>query len=163
MRLQSAVGAGSTFSIYLARVPAAPPAPAPGQAPAGEVNEATILLVEDEPWMRQIAEQVLAREGYRVLPAGDAVEAHAIVAARTAPVDLLLTDVVMPGISGPRLATQLREAQPALPVLFISGYASTGDPARELEPNERLLRKPFTPFALVEAVRSMLAGVRNGG
>jgi CheY-like chemotaxis protein len=156
--VRSAIGEGSTFAVYLPRVEgqpdgltAVPAAGRPGPATA------TILLVEDEPWLRDIADRVLSREGYRVLVAADAVEARALAAASPVPIDLLLTDVVMPGVSGPRLAAQLLQERPQLLVLFMSGYGG-GELAGELRPEERLLRKPFTPFALLEQVRAVLDG-----
>lgn len=159
LRLQSSPGRGTTFSIYLPRV--APSGeglhPLGPKRPAHHATGATILLVEDEPWARDVAERALSREGYRVLSAGDAVEARALAAADGSPIDLLLTDVVMPGLSGPRLAAQLRQRQPDLRVLYVSGYGTVED-GRGLAPNEHLLRKPFTPFVLVEQVRALLEG-----
>jgi CheY-like chemotaxis protein len=156
LRLRSTVGQGTMFSVYLPLVEREPePEPVAAPTPHPPAGAATILLVEDEPWMREIAERVLTREGYRVLSAGDAVEARALAATASQPIDLLLTDVVMPGLSGPRLAAQMRQGQPGLRVLYISGYGG-GEAGRELEPEERLLQKPFTPLVLVENVRAAL-------
>jgi nitrogen-specific signal transduction histidine kinase len=154
--LQSAPGKGSTFSVYLPQYEAIGDALADPKTPAEPVPNphATILLVEDEPWLRDIADRVLSREGYRVLVAGDAVEARAL-AASTGHIDLLLTDVIMPGVSGPRLAAQLVQERPSLAVLFMSGYGGA-ELAGELKPEERLLRKPFTPVVLLEHVRAIL-------
>jgi len=154
--LRSVVGQGTTFGIYLPRIePGAATAARVAAQGASAPTSATILLVEDEPWTREVTERVLTREGYRVVSAGDAVEARALAATETHPIDLLVTDIVMPGLSGPRLATQLRQAQPGLKVLFISGYgAADGTP--ELGQEEALLRKPFTPVVLLESVRGAL-------
>jgi CheY-like chemotaxis protein len=159
LRLQSAPGKGSTFSLYLPRVgveaeDAAEAAAAPPAAGA------TVLLVEDEPWMREVAERALRREGYRILLASDAVEARALFASATRPVDLLLTAITMPGLSGPRLAAQLRQRQSSLRVLYLSGHAP-GEAAGEVDSSDRVLRKPFTPFALLEAVRTSLRPPRE--
>ncbi len=159
LRLQSSPGRGTTFSLYLPRAASSGEGlhPLDPGRPPHRAAGATILLVEDEPWARDVAERALSREGYRVLAAGDAVEARALAAADGSPIDLLLTDVVMPGLSGPRLAAQLRQRQPDLQVLYVSGYG-TVEEGRELGPNEHLLRKPFTPFVLVEQVRALLEG-----
>jgi CheY-like chemotaxis protein len=153
--LRSAPGQGSTFSVYLPRIESldavttATTVPVPGSSVSG-----TILLVEDEPWLRDLARKVLTKEGYQVLVAGDALEARAI--AHGAPkLDLLLTDVVMPGLSGPKLAAQLRRERPGLRVLYMSGYPG-GELTSEMAPNERLLRKPFAPHVLLEFVRAAL-------
>ena len=153
--LRSAPGQGSTFAVYLPRVEADVDEPVPS-TPALTVapDAATILVVEDEPWLRDIALKVLTKGGYRVLVAGDALEARAI-AHGVARIDLLLTDVVMPGLSGPKLAAQLKRERPTLKVLFMSGYPG-GDLTGEMAPNERLLRKPFAPHVMLEYVRSVL-------
>ncbi|MEZ4589167.1 MAG: response regulator [Gemmatimonadales bacterium] len=154
--LRSAVGEGTTFGIYLPRTePGGSVADRATSHAVSAPTGATILLVEDEPWTREVTERVLTREGYRVVSAGDAVEARALAATENHHIDLLVTDIVMPGLSGPRLAAQLRQAQPDLKVLFISGYgAADGSP--ELGPEEALLRKPFTPVVLLETVRGSL-------
>ncbi|MGE0555131.1 MAG: ATP-binding protein [Gemmatimonadales bacterium] len=154
--LRSVVGEGTTFGIYLPRTePGASVAERTAGHAVAAPTGATILLVEDEPWTREVTERVLSREGYRVVSAGDAVEARALAATESHHIDLLVTDIVMPGLSGPRLAAQLRQAQPDLKVLFISGYgAADGSP--ELGPEEALLRKPFTPVMLLETVRGSL-------
>ncbi len=156
LRLKSALGQGSTFSVYLpalkegADLPAVPTEPRrPGMA------DALVLLVEDEPWLRDIAYKVLTREGYRVMVAGDAAEALVQAARSTEAIDLLLTDVIMPGMSGPSLAARLRSDQPSLRVLFMSGYVAA-DLGGELGPADQLLRKPFTPYVMLEAVRATL-------
>jgi PAS domain S-box-containing protein len=157
--LRSAPGQGSTFGVYLPRVEAADEVPLPAAPVGGAVPpSATILVVEDEPWLRDIAKKVLTKEGYHVLVAGDALEARAL--AHGVPrIDLLLTDVVMPGLSGPKLAAQLKRERPTLRVLFMSGYPG-GDLTSEMAPNERLLRKPFAPHVMLEYVRAALEEVR---
>ena len=87
--------------------------------------------------------------------AGDAAEALVQAARSTEPIDLLLTDVIMPGMSGPSLAARLRSEQPSLRVLFMSGYVAA-DLAGELSADDQLLRKPFTPYVMLEAVRATL-------
>jgi CheY-like chemotaxis protein len=158
--VRSVLGKGSRFAAYFPRVIAQPEA-VPGSLPAlpsGQGTAATILLVEDETGLREIAHKVLAREGYRLLVAAEAEEALTLAASAPFPIDLLLTDVVMPGMSGPVLAKQLKAARPNLRILMMSGYPGD-DLTGELKPDQRFLRKPFTPFVLLEHVRAALAGL----
>jgi len=162
LTLKSAPGQGSTFSVYFSRVLAVQEVIQPEGAAstgAGRVG-ATILLVEDETGLREIAQKVLTREGFRVLVASDAEDALTLAASAPFPIDLLLTDVVMPGMSGPQLARQLKAARPTLKILFMSGYPGD-DLTGELKPDQRFLRKPFTPFVLIEHVRSTLEGMTD--
>ena len=164
--VRSAPGKGSTFSVFFAWVAPEPEAPVPAGAAAGHDAAgpprfaATILLVEDEAALREIAHKVLAREGYRVLVAADAEEGVTLAGTAPFPIDLLLTDVVMPGMSGVELARSLRTKRPNLRVLLMSGYPGD-DLSGELRDNQRFLRKPFTPFVLLEHVRAALAGLSD--
>jgi PAS domain S-box-containing protein len=156
LRLKSALGQGSTFSVYLAALKEGADLPAvPTELRRPGMADALVLLVEDEPWLRDIAYKVLTREGYRVMVAGDAADALVQAARTTESIDLLLTDVIMPGMSGPSLAARLRSDQPSLRVLFMSGYVAA-DLGGELGPADQLLRKPFTPYVMLEAVRATL-------
>jgi PAS domain S-box-containing protein len=125
-------------SLALER-PIEPPVPGSGQR---------VLLVEDEDAVRGVIELILTAHGYHVLAASHPDDAVAIVAEGT-PIDMLLTDVVMPGMSGAQLASRLTGLQPGLPVIFISGYTDRPD---ELPPGASLLRKPFTRAALLREV-----------
>ena len=107
-----------------------------------------LLLVEDEDGVRRVLERVLTRHGHEVLTAAHPNEALEIAMQGT-PMDMLITDVVMPGMSGPQLAARLTEMQPGLPVLFVSGYT---DSPGELPVGANLLRKPFTNAALLREV-----------
>jgi CheY-like chemotaxis protein len=114
-----------------------------------------VLLVEDEPLVRGLLVRLLDREGYVVLEAASGDEALAVVAAHEAPIDLLVSDVVMPGLSGPDLAALIRERQSSLRVLFISGYNETDAAGYGvLHPDVDLLAKPFTPDAFAARVRT---------
>jgi two-component system, cell cycle sensor histidine kinase and response regulator CckA len=129
---------------------AAPAEPTPGRG--------TVLLAEDEPAVRQLARRVLARAGYTVLEAEDGVAALE-AAGRTGPgVDLLLTDLIMPRMGGRELARRLREGQPGLRVLYMSGYADS-DRELELTASEGFLEKPFNPVALAAKVDELLRAV----
>jgi PAS domain S-box-containing protein len=159
--LDSAPGRGTVIRIVLP-TRAGPPVPAeaaPTPSPV-PVPGRTVLLVEDEDRVRRIAARCLERVGYRVLPVADGEDALRLAAA-TGPIDLLLTDVVMPGLSGPRLAEQLRAARPGLPVLFMTGFSGELSDALAALPGS-LLRKPFTPELLVARVSEVIAAARQG-
>ena len=153
VRVDSRPGAGSTFEVLLAA--ATTPAAAVDEAVESQrltTGTGTILLVEDDPAVRQLAERLLTTAGYRVLVGVDGE--HALqVAAGHDDIDLLLTDVIMPGLNGQQLADRLTTLRPGLPVIFTSAYtrgvlSDTGDVA--------FLDKPFTAAALTEKVRSVL-------
>ncbi len=114
-----------------------------------------ILLVEDEPSVRDLVRHVLAGHGYRVTMAASGEEALALAHPGTLAIDLLLTDAVMPGTSGPALAASLRQRYPALRVMLRSGFSE--HPMLDAGPSDmRLLLKPFRPDELVRVVREHL-------
>jgi CheY-like chemotaxis protein len=120
-----------------------------------------VLVVDDEDCIRSLAQRILTRNGYRVLVARNAAEAVERVAGHQESLDLLLTDVVMPGRSGYQLAAQVRELRPEVEVLFMSGY--TGEVlSHQRDPGHRgsFLQKPFTAKSLLESVQSVLDGSR---
>jgi PAS domain S-box-containing protein len=149
-------GKGSTFKLYFPRVYGA----AAEESPAAVVvrgGKERILLVEDEVGVRALAAGILTENGYCVWPASSGAEAMQIAVAQECGIDLLLTDVVMPDTSGPRLATQLHAICPDLRVLYASGY--TDDVIVHngvLDPGVAYLEKPFTPALLLNAVRQVL-------
>ena len=115
----------------------------------GDPRRATILVVDDDPLVRDYAEAVLADAGYAVLTAADGAAALRLLRDGSG-VDLLFTDVVMPGLDGFEVARQARDASPGLKVLFTSGYAA------ELNRADRLLKKPYRPHQLAEQVAAAL-------
>ena len=154
----SELGHGTTIKVYLPRVDEPPePLAAPGLAnPERLRGTETILLVEDEPAVRAVARQILARQGYTVLEAPDGPAALAMFAGGGR-VDLILTDVVMPGMSGRTLADQLATRWPGVRVLYMSGYTDDAIVRHGmLEPGLAYLQKPFRPDALVRKVREVL-------
>jgi PAS domain S-box-containing protein len=156
--VESAPGHGTAFTIYLPIVESReePPAPLmrPGELPRGRE---TILLVEDEPEVRELARDILEMRGYRVLESNDAADAERRCRDHPGPIHLLLTDVVMPETSGRVLAGRLRPMRPAMRVLYMSGYDDESIVKHGiLEPGITLLPKPFTPGALAAKVRSVL-------
>jgi PAS domain S-box-containing protein len=148
----------TSFRVYLPPVeePAEAPAPRAAAAPAAGGSE-TVLLVEDEPAVRALLAQVLAEAGYRVLQARGGREALALSRRHDGRIDLLLSDVVMPGLGGGELARRLREGHPETRVLFMSGYPSD-DVVRHgtEEGGVDLLEKPVMPDVVVARVRAAL-------
>jgi two-component system cell cycle sensor histidine kinase/response regulator CckA len=151
-------GQGTTFKIYLPRVDEL----AESLRTTGEIGivprgSETILLVEDEPAVRAVVQQVLERHGYTVRAAPTGVLALKLLAANPGEVHLLLTDVVLPGMSGRQLATQFSALRPDARVLFMSGYTSDAVVRHGvLEPGIAYLQKPFSPEALARKVRRVL-------
>jgi CheY-like chemotaxis protein len=157
IRVYSEPGQGATFRVYLPR--AEGPAEEIVAAHEGEVPRGTetVLLVEDDHGVRRAARAVLAQCGYRVLTAGNPEEAIRTFEENPGTIDLLMSDIVMPGGNGPELARRLREARPELRVLLVSGYADKAVLRHGvLEPGMPFLEKPFTPQVLARKVREVL-------
>ncbi|QEL17624.1 PAS domain S-box protein [Limnoglobus roseus] len=163
VEVESAVGAGTTVRVYLPAAVAEAGAEGEsdeGAPPGGE----TILLVEDEAGVRGLVDRVLRQRGYTVLAAADAAEAMEVATRRGRPVDLLLTDVVMPGPSGRVLAEELQAGWPELRVLFMSGYTADAVVRHGVASDRAdFIQKPFTPDAVARKVREVLdaAGTRT--
>jgi CheY-like chemotaxis protein len=128
-----------------------------GAAPAA--GEETILLVEDELVVRRLVAEILESNGYAVLQAGDGPSALELLRRHTGPLDLLVTDVVMPGMSGPDVAGAVAAMRPGAQVLYISGYTdSSAGQHGVLEPGVAFLQKPFDADVLTRKVREVLDG-----
>jgi two-component system cell cycle sensor histidine kinase/response regulator CckA len=119
-------------------------------------NPATILLVDDDEALRRLARLILMQQGFHVIEASDGAEALEVVSAYAEPVDLLLTDVIMPKVNGLVLAQRLLQERPGIRVLYMSGYV---EKSMLLAKHSELIlvQKPFTPVALIAAVRQVLA------
>lgn len=117
----------------------------------------TILVVDDDPWVRILARDMLAEEGYRVLEASDGQDAIRVAAQHPGPIHLLVTDVVMPGMNGCELASGLSGLLPGLKVLFMSAYDRDFLVARGMDPTGPVVTKPFTVEYLSRRVRMVLA------
>ncbi|MFZ5445852.1 MAG: hybrid sensor histidine kinase/response regulator [Myxococcota bacterium] len=163
--VESAPGAGATFSVYLpeAKGPVdVAPKPAPRRGPR---RSGVVLLVEDEATLRGPVQQLLERMGYAVLVAANGAEALEQVRTFPRRVDLLLTDVVLPGLGGRELAERLAPLQPEMVVLYMSGYTlDVIDRSGVLDPGVVLLRKPFDAAQLSDAIDAALsarAGIAN--
>ena len=163
IRVRSQTGRGTSFAIYLPAIPGAVP-DVPAEPPASERLRSgeTILLVEDEPAVRRLARRALESHGFHIFEAGSGAEALAICETHGAELDLLLTDVVMPQMSGVELAARLTAVRRGLPVLYMSGYTEdTLGQRGVLSPETAFLNKPFTPASLREAVRAVLDRARS--
>jgi two-component system cell cycle sensor histidine kinase/response regulator CckA len=155
MRAASRPGTGTRISVYLpAGEEAASTVTTPGQVSSGSE---TVLVVEDEHTVRRYIGDTLTRFGYRPILAESPGEALALV-ARAAPLDLLLTDIVLPEMSGMHLAQRLTKLQPGLKVVFMSGYIDPRTGHAALPANASFLRKPFPPDELARVVRRVLDG-----
>ena len=157
-------GLGSTFKVYLPRtraaeLPAADEGAGRAEQPADLSGSESILLVEDEPLVRRLTARILSGRGYRVLEAPAPAQALELVLAGSEPIDLLLTDVVMPGMSGHELASRIRRVRPSIRVIYMSGYSESLVQAQGLDDPERscYVSKPFSTSTLLESVRSALA------
>ncbi len=158
IHVESEPGRGTTFRIYLPRIggKAEIAAPTRTQAAARRSSE-TVLVAEDEAAVREIVGRVLRAQGYRVWEARDGAAALLIHAEDEHAIDLLLTDVVMPGLSGLDLAQRLRERNPGLRVIYMSGYADNAAVNEAMrQAGGSFLPKPFTPDEVVRKVREVL-------
>ncbi|MDB4917756.1 MAG: putative two-component hybrid sensor and regulator [Gemmatimonadetes bacterium] len=157
--LQSIPGEGSTFTVYFPLASRRELAISAQRTTAETAKgEGTILLAEDDDAVRAIVRTTLERAGYRVLSASDGANALALLEGHTGQIDLLLTDVIMPGMNGRELAEKMTQRRPGLPVLFVSGY--TGNVLADLglkTADTALLDKPFTPAALTAAVAALIS------
>jgi PAS domain S-box-containing protein len=159
VRVESERGIGSTFDVYLPRGEGTTPAghePAPVRPASGTE---TVLLVEDDPGVREAAERALRAGGYRVVSADDAERAIEAACVAAEPPALLVTDVIMPTLTGPELASRLRSAYPAMQVLYLSGHAhDVLGRHGVLEDGVAFLPKPFTRRSLLAKVRETIDG-----
>ncbi len=156
--VESEVGRGTTFTILLPRVAGCPEAIA-GAAPAAATLDGseTVLLVEDETFVRTLIKRTLEPRGYRVLEAASGEEALAIEKRHAGAIDLLLTDIIMTDVNGPTLAAHLRARRPAMKVLYVTGFVDHAAVDLEgLSAGGAFLQKPFTGEVLATRVRQQL-------
>ena len=157
--IDSRPGEGSRFEIYLPRTTEPLSEEPLGLMPEPVLLGGTVLLAEDEPEVRSVLERMLRLEGHQVLVAADGEQAIAVARAHRGPIDLLVTDVVMPHLGGGPLARALLRERPAMRVLFLSGYSwakdlPSTDPGRGID----FLQKPFDPPELMRKVVALLCG-----
>ena len=154
---QSEPGHGSRFTIYLPYVTGSPASRAAQPPAATARGHETVLVVEDELPLRELAARVLVAAGYTVLQAGNGADALALLAGHAEPVHLVFTDVVMPGMNGRELAARLAQLRPAIRVLYTSGYTEDAILRHGvLDDPGRFLSKPYTPSVLRRRIREAL-------
>jgi PAS domain S-box-containing protein len=163
VEVASAPGEGTTFTVYLPGVDAAPE-PERSTAVFKQEGRERILLVEDEAAVRSVTRDILLALGFKVVTAEGGAAAIELLDTRRPRIDLLITDVIMPGLSGREIARQVRERYPGLPVVYMSGYTDEVLAEHELlGKGATLLEKPFTAEALVRAIHTALAGAPREG
>ncbi|HTX34579.1 MAG TPA: PAS domain S-box protein [Bryobacteraceae bacterium] len=165
IEVRSQLNRGSTFRVYLP-LTAAPAEEAPaesgtsapaGGAPADARGAETVLVVEDQGEVRRMVLAILRQNGYRLLEAADGTEAVSMSERYDGPIDLMVTDVVMPGMNGRELAERMLRLRPAMKILYISGYsADVLAPEGVLAPETAYLAKPFSPAELSRKIREVL-------
>jgi CheY-like chemotaxis protein len=160
IRVSSELGHGTTVAIYLpiAGVAAHAPAVLERERPTrSNPGSETILLVEDDDVIRKLLREILRNDGYRVITASEGAEALSHAASSPDPIDLLVTDMVMPGIGGRELSDTLRRSNLSLKTIYISGYTQDEQLYRQAEAGELdFLQKPFSPSALLHTARRVL-------
>lgn len=160
--VESEPGKGAKFEIYLPRVHDRVEAPAAPQPRAAAISgRETVLVVEDEAAVRELAAEFLRFAGYTVLAAQDGNEALSIAKKSTVPIHVLLTDVVMPGMRGPELAEKLKRVCPRIKVVFMSGYLDYAEGNGELVDGGSFLQKPYSRESLVTKVAEVVARERS--
>ncbi|MCX6622633.1 MAG: response regulator, partial [Acidobacteria bacterium] len=163
IEVESRPGEGATFRVYLPRTNAPVPALEPKVMPDSGGSE-TILVVEDQPQVLEFTAQALAACGYNVIRSETAGDALVIFEAERKRIDLVLTDVVMPHMSGWELSGRLRAIEPDVKVLYMSGYADSDEVHNRIrDAGAKLIQKPFTPKELATGVREALGGARSCG
>jgi two-component system, cell cycle sensor histidine kinase and response regulator CckA len=157
-------GRGTTFKVYLPLHGASRAVtPAASEPAAAATGTATLLLVEDHQQVRTLAHLLLEKQGFTVLAASNGGEALAMAAAHDGPIDLVVTDLVMPGMDGKELVERLRELRPGIRALFTSGYAQGVVEGRELDDEDAFLPKPYDQAELASAIGAVLAGAAHAG
>jgi len=155
--VDSSPGSGTVFRLYLPRLAGAEgTGPATSRAPSLLRGNSTILVVEDDATVRSFTTRVLANAGYVLLEASDGQEALVVARQHGGPIHLLLTDMVMPGLTGTQLAVKLRAIRSDCKVLLVSGYSETLAAGSGLDETIHYLQKPFTPEQLSRTVRGIL-------
>jgi two-component system cell cycle sensor histidine kinase/response regulator CckA len=155
----SELGVGTTLKILLPAAAEEPAGPGSVEVRLAPRGTETVLLIEDESGVRRLARLALETQGYTVLEAARGEEALRAADNHPGPIHLVVTDVVMPGMSGREVAEALRQRHPSLKVLYVSGYTDDAVVRHGvIEATDAFLQKPFTPLSLARKVRSVLDG-----
>ncbi len=158
--VDSTEGKGASFDLWLPVAPTRPPLASDDNGVNGSEPKGTVMVVEDDDAVRRLAMRALAAKGYDVLFAREGAEALALIAERSEPIDLLITDVVMPTMGGRELKEQVDVRFPGIKVLYVSGYTEDVLIRRGIQSDSvDFLAKPYTPSSLLSAVRRALASV----
>lgn len=163
VHVYSEPGKGTTFKIYLPILARSASSVGPKHTPATPRGTETILVAEDESMVRDLAQRILTRSGYRVIPAKDGAEACALFAMHASDIALAILDVVMPQLGGKETYARLATQRPGLPVIFCSGYAGSALDSEALAPGARLLAKPYGADELLATVRLALDRRESAG
>ena len=148
---------GSTFYVYLPLVHEPAAVDPPPQEPAGVVSDATILIVEDDALVRSVTSSMLTKNGYKVIEAIDGADALRVCQSFSGPIHLVVSDVIMPGLSGPETSAQLARIRPGLRTLFMSGYMGERIVQHGIQESDfAFIEKPFTPQSLIQKIREIL-------
>jgi CheY-like chemotaxis protein len=157
--VDSSVGTGTTFRVYFPRVEAAELPLAPGTPEITQAASETVLLVEDDDRVRGLLANVLRKRGYTILEASRGDQALELAQVHTAPIHLLLSDIVMPGMSGRVVAARVTEFRPETRVLLMSGYSDDAVLRSGIEASKTpFIQKPFSMDALAAKIREALSG-----
>lgn len=155
--VQSSPGRGSTFRVYFPAVDEEIAADEPSVSVSDEGGSGVVLVCEDEAMVRDMVCEILRANGYTVLSSENGQRALQVAAQHPEGIDLLLSDIVMPGMSGLELAKTLRRDHPGICAVFVSGYSADIVKSEEFaRPDQRFLQKPFSPRALLQAIREVL-------
>jgi CheY-like chemotaxis protein len=158
VQIESVPGVGTTIAVYLPCTDAAPLAPDDKAPSVADGGSETVLLVEDDLVIQALLVDVLRRDGYEVMAAGNGAEALALIELSDRSPELLITDMAMPGMTGGELASLLRPLYPSLRVIYMSGYNNDAALSEAAETGEvTFLQKPFTPSEILGTIRSVLA------
>jgi CheY-like chemotaxis protein len=157
VRIDSRVGEGTRVMLFLPRFAGVPgeAGVAAGAAQTPRAEGETVLVVEDEALLRELVVEILGELGYRTIEAEDGPAGLKVVQQKKQRIDLLVTDIGLPGLNGRQLADAARESRPGLKVLFMTGYAENAVFGNELDAGMQMITKPFNPDALASRVRDM--------
>jgi two-component system cell cycle sensor histidine kinase/response regulator CckA len=157
LHVATAPGKGTSFTIYFPQVSTSAPVEPERTSSRGAHGSETILVVEDQPALRELVRRVLEQKGYRVLEAPNGEQAVRVAESSARPIQLVITDVVMPGMNARAMAERIRGVWPTVRVLYMSGYHDDDVMLQSLATAKvDFLQKPFLPYDLAEKVRAVL-------